>query len=527
MRTARKQTTSTLVGASLMFGGLAFTTLVLLMISAALGDTRLALLVDPLNWLAGLGDSEVFDTLSNAAEVVAAVLAIAITVVAIVVELAATRYSHLITRLFVGEPTNAIVLGLLVITSLQCMWAAASLGGASGSAIVPQAGFAITMSLVTVSMLALLPYIYFVFNFLSPINIIEKISGNAYRTIARVRSANVMAARRKVRSAIDELQDVGRGAIQQGDRSIAMATVNAMADLVFRYDRIREQLPADWFEISDLVSEDPDFLALAPQSIEEIRSQGLWLETKMFRRFLSLLTQASGTSRDVANLIGIHSQRIAIELGSERPELLTLCVRAFNSYLRATINAGDARTAYYLMNQYRMVADHLIDVGQNDAALEIAGYFHDYGQQAHLMGTSFLLETAAHDLGQLVENAVRTDSTLIDPLLDCVLELDQEIKEENQEESLLGVRRAQIQLATLFLQLGQEQRARRIADDLKGERLERLERLREDMLNDNRAQFWELIDRGANFAYLAPERREFLEPLFVWLRAGRAADAAS
>jgi hypothetical protein len=195
--------------------------------------------------------------------------------------------------------------------------------------------------------------------------------------------------------------------------------------------------------------------------------------------------------------------------------------------LRATINAGDARTAYYLMNQYRMVADHLIDVGQNDTALEIAGYFHDYGQQAHRSGTSFLLETAAHDLGQLVENAVRTDSTLIDPLLDCVLELDQEIKEEKQEESLLGVRRAQIQLATLFLQLGQEQRARRIADDLMGERLERLERLRDDMLNDNRAQFWELIDRGANFAYLAPERREFLEPLFVWLRAGRAADAAS
>jgi hypothetical protein len=437
------------------------------------------------------------------------------------VELAATRYSHLITKLFLGEPTNIVVLGLLVITSLQCMWAAASLGDAGGDAIIPQAGFAITMSLVTLSMLALLPYIYFVFNFLSPLNIIEKISGNAFRTIAGAKPANVLVARRKVQSAIDELQDVARGAIQQGDRSIAMATVNAMADLIFRYVRIREQLPPDWYDISDLIADDPDFVALAPQSIEEIRSQRLWFETKMFRRFHSLLAQASGNLRDVANLIGIHSQRIATTLGADSPELLTLCMRAFNSYLRATINARDPRTALYLMNQYRMVADHLIETGRNDVALEIAGYFHDYGQLAHRMGTSFLLETAAHDLCQLVETAVRADSALIDPLLECVLELDQEIKEENQEESLLGVRRAQIQLATLFLQLGQEQRARRIADDLKGERLERLERLRSDMLSDDRAQFWELIDRGANFGYLAPDRRPFLDPLFVWLRAGR------
>ena len=521
MRGARKQTTSPLLTAAVTFAALGLTSLLLLGVAAVLGDTRLSLLLDPFNWLSELGSAEVFDTLSNAAEVVAAVLAIAITVVAIVVELAATRYSHLITRLFVREPTNIVVLGLFVITALQCMWAAASLSEPGAAAIVPRAGFAITMSLVTVSMLALLPYIYFVFNFLSPINIVEKISGNAYRTVERATSANVAVARGKVQSAVDELQDVGRGAIEVGDRSIAMATVNAMADLIFKYHRIREQLPLEWFDTSELVVEDPDFFALAPQSVAEILSQRSWLETKIFRRFLSLLRQASASLDDVANLIGIHTQRIAVELGSERPELLTLCVRAFNSYLRATINARQARTAVYLMNQYRMVAEHLVAKRHNDTALEIAGYFHDYGQQGNTVGISFLLETAAHDLGQLVETAVRVDSDLVDALLDCLLELDLEIKEESHEESLLGVRRAQIQIATLFLQLGQQDRARHIAEDLRGERLERLERLRVEMLTDDRAQFWELFDRGINFAYLAPERREFLEPLFEWLREER------
>ena len=31
----------------------------------------------------------------------------------------------------------------------------------------------------------------------------------------------------------------------------------------------------------------------------------------------------------------------------------------------------------------------------------------------------------------------------------------------------------------------------------------------------------ELMDRGANFAYLAPARREYLEELFGWLREPR------
>ena len=205
---------------------------------------------------------------------------------------------------------------------------------------------------------------------------------------------------------------------------------------------------------------------------------------------------------------------------SANPEMLQLCMRAFNSYLRATINASDVRTAYYLMNQYRDVAEHLMSKGQNEIVLEIADHLGEYGQIAHEAGLSFLLEAATHDVVQLIEFAVTEDGDCVDALLDVLLELDQEIKEESQEESLLGVRRSQIQLVTLFLMLNQTARAQRIIEDLRGERLERLIRLREGLKNDNRPQYWELTDRGANFRYLPPERRPFLEPLFEKLRGG-------
>ena len=63
------------------------------------------------------------------------------------------------------------------------------------------------------------------------------------------------------------------------------------------------------------------------------------------------------------------------------------------------------------------------------------------------------------------------------------------------------------------VQHGDEERVQRVIDDLKGERFSRLERLRVMLETDDRPQFWELMDRGVNFAYLIPERRQYLEEL--------------
>ncbi len=515
-----------LIKASLAFSALLLTTLGLWFLTFSLGNSELKFLSDPLTWLSQLESDAAFDTLGNAAEVVAAVLAIAITVVAIIVELAANRYSHLITRLFVHEPVNMAVLGLFVITTIQCVWTAATLVDDQSAALLPQAGFAITMALVTVSLLALLPYIYFVFTFLSPISIIDRICQNAFKVIQRARAGDVETSQRKAKDAIDELQDVSRGAIQQGDRGIAMSGVSALTGLIYDYSNIRQSLPENWFRVSDTVAHDADFVALAEDSLRAIEEQKIWLETKVFRQLFALMSQSAGQARDVANLIGINTQEIARDLGAQNKPLLNLCIRAFNSYLRTTINARDVRSAYYLMNQYRILAEHLLEEGQSETVFDIVGYFRDYGQIAHRLGLSFLLEAAAHDVVQLIERAVAINSDVVDDLIDVLLDLDQEIKEEGHEDSLLGVRRSQIQLATLFLLLEQPDRARRIAEDLGDERIERLERLREALETDDRPQYWELMDRGANFSYLAPERRPHLETLFDWLREPKPTNTA-
>lgn len=463
-----------------------------------------------------LADGLLEGALSNAAEVVAAVLAIAVTVVAIVVELAANRYSHLITRLFVREPANFVVLGLFVVTTLQCLWFGPWLGRSEPG--VAWLGALVTMSLVSVSLLSLLPYVYYVFNFLSPISIIARIHDDARRAISRaIRDPD---AREAVRRAVDELQDVARSALVRGDREIAMASVDSLAELVRELAARRHRLPEHWDVIDGAVARDPDFVALAAENLEEIEARGIWLETKIFRRLASLVGQSTGHSRDVANLVAMHTQGIAVDVGMERAEIMTLCIRAFNSYLRTTLNAHDMRTAYYIQNQYRQVAERLLAADDPRGVDEIAGHLAYYGQLAYRAGLPFLLETAAHDVSELIRAALiqdARDETLVDRLLERLLGMDQEIREEEKEESLLGIRRAQIKMGALLIHLGEMDRARRIAADLAHERRERLERLREGLLTDERPQYWELIDRGTNFAYLAPELRPHLAVLYGWI----------
>jgi hypothetical protein len=191
-------------------------------------------------------------------------------------------------------------------------------------------------------------------------------------------------------------------------------------------------------------------------------------------------------------------------------------MRFFNSYLRAALNARDLRSAYYVLDQYRLLGEAAVSAADGAHALEVAGHLRFYGHLAYEMNQPFLLEAVAYDLARLVEHAVERNRPEATALLDLFLQVDQEAHSTEQEERLRGVRRAQIQLATFFLERGDEAPARRIFEDLKHERADRLTAVRQELLAENRTQYWEFTDRGVNFSYLSPARREHLARFFSW-----------
>jgi hypothetical protein len=383
--------------------------------------------------------------------------------------------------------------------------------------------------MATISLASLLPYFAFLFRFLSPTNTIARIRDDAFKSIRG--SKGEISARPTIVRAIRDLEDIGRRAQIQRDRTIAMSVVDALGDLLKDYLPLRSELPESWFKISGDLSRDPDFVSLAASSRLEIETNGTWLETKILRTHLTLFEDALGTNRDLANLIALNTRTIAEKHFDDDAEasLLHLCIRFFNTYLRFSMRAGDLRSAYYAQHQYRLLAERALSAGNNGAAVDISKALLEYSLFAFEIDEPFLLQVGAYELGELVAHAAETASPALDDLLDIFLDFDRESVslESVEEETLAAVRREQVSLAAYFLYKGDEARARRIHTDMIGENPERLAAVRRNIDAAKNEQYMEFSDRGVNFAWVAPERRAQLDRFYSWFDEKEETDSTA
>lgn len=474
-------------------------------------DRAARLLFDP-NPEAALG------TLSSAGEVVAAVLAIAITVVAIIVELAANRYTHRVTELFIAEPVNFAVMGFFVVTAIQALAVSIvfDLEGSSGAVFIPQTGVLVAMAMLGLSLLILLPYFGFVFAFLSPLNILERIRQHAIEQVASARKNIDRAQQESVRS-VEQITDVVMNAMEHNDKAVSIGGVRALGKLLREYRAMRGSLPSDWFLISEGLSQNPDFISMAPEVLDDLGERGRWFEMKIMRQFQTIYAASLGRMRDVAYVVAIETRATGISaLDDDDQETVNLSIMFFNTYMRATLNRRDVRTAYNILHQYRLLAEHALDRGAWQRTVEIGRYYQYYGLTANNMGLAFVLETVAYDLCTLCEKSFDKESPALRQLLRTFLEVDKEGETESHEKALRGVRKAQIKLATYFLAKGDEHKARRVFEDMAHEDHDRMISLRDELLAVRTARFWEVSDRGENFDYLTPERKEQMMRFFEW-----------
>jgi len=504
-------------GAALSSAALLGSALVLYLLVGWLEGFGLPLTRPPAEWLAGVDREAALDAVGNAAEVISGLLAIALTVVAIVVELAATRYTHRITDLFIREPINALVMSFFVLTGVLCLWISATFGDTPPlPGPFPQAALWLPLVIVTGCLLVLLPYFAFVFAFVSPLNVIRRLRGQALTMIERPPKRHA-DPRRSVLQIIEELSDLARGALEHNDRAISMAAIDALADLLRDLHRIRDTLPESWFRVDGELAQDPDFVSMDPRIRDSLGRMGGWLEIKVLRQFLDFFRGSLGRTRDVGSFVAQETRRLALETSGLESDSFDLYLKFFNGYLRAAINESDLRVAYHVLAQYRRLAEELLDAGRGERAEEVAEYMRYYGQVAGDRGMSFLLETVAYDVSVLVEHAARLNSPALDGLLGIFLEVDRpEEPQPGEEDHLLGVRRVQVQLATAFLARGDEPRARLIYQDMAADRRERLQIIREELEREKRPSYWEFTDRGVNFAYLPPEHQAQLDTFFGW-----------
>jgi hypothetical protein len=452
---------------------------------------------------------------SGLAEVTVGVLGIAITVVAIIVELAAHRYTPRITYLFVRDPVNILVMSFFVVTALLVLWVEMSLYGQT----YPQALVLVATGAMTASLLLLLPYFAYVFDFLDPTRVVDRLQNRAQRALKRAVASDVGEVRSEVIRGIDQLGDIALNSVEK-DKAITIEVVNALAALVRDNLDRKGSLPKAWFETAALSEEDPDFVSLHSSVVGALRDRRTWLEMKVLRQFQSLVGTAVNVQRDVSHLVSIRTRQLAAHAARVGDDhALQLLMRFLNTYMRAIINARDVRAAYNLLNEVRTLGEEMLGADREDRVLEIAEYMKFYGQLAFAANLPFLQETAAYDLGALLEIAASRQSGCHDPLLSIFLEIDREPEEGGaQEASLRGVRKAQAKLAAFYLSRGDTEYARRIFDDMRREPDERLRSIYGELSHIQEPEYWEVSDRGINFDWLPEDQRAHLDTFFGWFR---------
>ncbi|MCH9680385.1 MAG: DUF2254 domain-containing protein [Deltaproteobacteria bacterium] len=474
------------------------------------------------------------NTLGGLGEVMAAVLGLALTVSSIIVQLAATRFTPHITALFFRARTNLLVLGFFVTCNVYVLWVNFSVG----EDYLPRWGVLFSMLLMTASLLLLFPYFAYVFDFLDPEKIVGRImdDGLAAATPIRGRAAMAVEARQsRAVEAVEHLANVGLNALQQKDKGIASDAVDALCEFGIRYGESKAAMRKQWHRIPQWNRQSPDLVSLSSEAIEDLRRRGTWLEWKILRQFQMLFGESLGQIKDTCYLVAIDTRRLG-EAAAHRGDVhaLDLSIKFFNTYLRATINAKDIRTAYNILHQYRQLAELVLRHGQTELAsgrpldpsrslehraLQIAKFMRYYSAISYQRDLRFVTEVIAHDVGTLCEIAFRSGSRAHDELLEVFLAVDEQAETQEQEKTLRGVRRAQVKLATTYLIKGETALAKRISKDMQDEPAERLSSIWNELRSLDTSEFWEVNDRGSNFDYLSPEQKDQLPVFFGWFAA--------
>ncbi len=463
--------------------------------------------------------ASVADLLRDVSQLVTALLGVAISVVAIIVELAANRYTHKITELFFRSAVNFSVMGFFVVAAINSIWVSFTFR----EGFTPVWGTLISMVLMTLSMLLLLPYFAFVFDFLNPLNIVARIRAETLGII-RDAPASIATARRSAETTqegaadgTEQLCDVVLNAMANHDGAIAVASVNALGDLGQDYLDVKGALPLDWFVITEAVAQNPDFVSMSPEVLESVGRERDWFEFKLLRQFQTIYQGGLGGSRELCYVVAIKTRELA-ESAMERdePRVVSLCIKFFNTFLRSTVNSRDVRTAYNVLHQYRLLGDAALQRNQGRFAVEVARYFKYYGQLAFNVDLGFILETSAYDLCTLNEIAFNLKSPERAELLRIFLQVDKEGDGGTREASLKGVRKAQVKLATWYLLHGDETSAREVFRDMRYESPARLASIRDEILSVTSPEFWEITDRGTNFDYIPAARKRRLVEFFAW-----------
>lgn len=449
------------------------------------------------------------NAMGSLAEVLAAILGLSLTVVAIVVQLASARYPAKIVDLFMFDRVNVGVFGFM---ASSCIYVA--LVPLLAVAEPPVIATSIGVLLAVLNFGLLLPYFAHVFAFLEPTNIITQIENRAFALLnivagRKLAGRQLLLAQQQTAASVERIADNCMAAVTQSDRNLAIHSVRTLETVVTGYLAVKPNLPEGWSEVDWKF-----FGTLAQEFVDDIVGHGTWLEAKTLMEYERITRRALAEMSEVVSQLASSTRKIGIAaVAHDDAQVVDLTVRFFNTYIRHGLNARNVRAVYNILYEYRRLAV-VVYKWNAEAGRRVVEHLVYYGRTANDLGLPFVTVTCAHDVRVICQEIYADHSSEVDELLKLFLTLDQPSEHKSEEVALIGVRKAQSILGGFFLQQGNEVLADLIRKDMRHENAGRLTAIRDEILAVKERKFWEITDRGHNFDYVGDELRPHLMTFF-------------
>lgn len=444
--------------------------------------------------------------LTAIAGTLATVVAITITLVLIVVQLTANRYTHRLTELFIEAKVNLALLSLFLFSIIYALYVAHTIK----DDFAPSTGILVCLGLMTACLVVVVPYLYYVLDFLEPTNIIRQIERRATACLrqCRRRPEELAAAKLRLSQSIEQIADLAKDSLRRADTSVALASVAALVELALEYLAQKEKQPPAWWEVEPEL-----FPGASSEYLARIQEQSIWVEVRALRELQVIYQAALGESSEVYTAVALGCRRVGeAALAAGDDALLNLIVKFFNTFLREGINAGEPRALYNVLRQYRLLAEALLTEWPA-LAVQISQYFHYYAREASRQKLPFVAETVAYDLKVLNQRAGRADFPRQKDLLAVFLSLPECFEGSPSQPPLAGIYKMFLVLACFYRQQGAEALAERLVEAFRPLEPAVVQALGQELLSVTQAEFWEVTDRGVNFDYMEPALRAHLPAL--------------
>jgi predicted membrane protein DUF2254 len=331
-------------------------------------------------------------------------VAISIVIFAVVfgIQMTSGRYSPRIIGLFTRNPLNALVLSFALASILYTFLVRAEIK----PNYVPQASVAAAEILALINFAILLPYVGYIFEVMRAETLVNSIRRFARRNLRRaVAGKGVREHRDDLLICINQVTDIALGSAQLGDMPVCLLSIDVLGQfLAHDYMDVKKGFGQQWFQVGHA-----ELPGDSDQIVAEVNRAHTWVEYTVLSSFVHLVGLTPIHRKEAVHAVALATRDLglsAIEAGDH--EVAELCVRFFNTYLRAALNQSAPTFASTTMNEYRRLAVGALE-WRPDLSVEAAAHLLRYGRHFDEAGMPAIFGAAAEDVADLAIEARARD----------------------------------------------------------------------------------------------------------------------